>query len=203
MIMSRSVAIFVNGILTFPGNTRDWNYRAVVWTQVKKDGHAQAVEYFCGPIGRAFGQRKRAAKIGELLLAYQGWDITLVGHSNGCDVILTALNSALIYPTIKAVHFVSAACQADFNRNGLNDALENGNIGKVCVYRGGKDWALKVASGIVGRCLGYGVLGLTGALSVAPAVSDRVGEILWPEFGHGDCFQPEHFEQTMKHFFSP
>jgi len=200
--MSKEVTFFVNGILTFPANSRDWNYRAVVWTQVRRDGHAQAVEYFCGPIGRAFGQKKRAAKIAELLLAYQGWEINLVGHSNGCAVILAALDSLLVYPQIKAIHLVSAACEADFNFNGLNEAIENGKVEKVCVYRGAKDLALRIASGSLGKLLGYGVLGLIGPQNVSESAKDKVGVITWSDFGHGTCFEPQHFEKTMRHFFS-
>lgn len=200
--MKKSVIIFVNGILTFPGDTRDWNYRAVVWAHLKTELHAQAVEYFCGPIGRAFGQRKRAAKIVELLQAYADWDIILVGHSNGCAVILKALASTLVYPHIKAIHLVSGACEADFVRNGLNEAIEDGRVGFVGVYCGGKDLALRLASRWLGRALGYGVLGLHGPRNVSPNARDSVGELTWPSFGHSDCWLPEHFDRTMKHFFS-
>lgn len=196
----KSVTIFVNGILTFPGDTRDWNYRAVVWTHLKTESHAQAVEYFCGPIGRAFGQRKRAAKIVELLQAYEGWEITLVGHSNGCAVILAALASTLVYPMIKAIHLVSGACDADFDHNGLNEALEDGRVGSVGVYIGGKDMALRLASHWIGRVLGYGVLGLHGPRNVSDAARPKVGILEWPTFGHSDCWRPEHFDRTMAKF---
>lgn len=202
-ILKKQITIFVNGILTWPGDTRDWNYRAVVWTQLRVEGmRTMAVEYFCGPIGRAFGQRKRAAKITELLNAYAGYEITLVGHSNGCAVILAALSASLVYPNIAAIHFVSGACEADFERNGLNEALEDGRVGKVYIYVGGKDRALKLASRLIGRALGYGVLGLHGPKNVTVAAMEKVGVLKWPSYGHSDCWKPEHFDRTMRHFFT-
>lgn len=200
--LKKQVTIFVNGILTLPGDTRDWNYRAVVWTQLRVDGmRTMAVEYFCGPIGRAFGQKKRAAKITELIQAYAGYEITIVMHSNGAAVGLAALDACLIYPNIVALHFVSAACDADFNRNGLNEAIEDGRVGKVCVYVGGRDLALRLASLRVGRILGYGTLGLHGPKNVSVGAKDSVGVLTVPDFGHSDWWLPEHFDRTMRHFF--
>lgn len=199
--MKKQIVIFINGILTWPGNNRDWNYRAVVWTQINTEFRTVAVEYFCGPIGRAFGQRKRAAKITQLLQAYAGWEITLVGHSNGCAVILAALAASLVYPNIKAIHLVSGACEADFVRNGLNEAIEDGRVGMVGVYVGKKDMALRLASHWLGRMLGYGVLGLHGPRNVSAEAAGSVVVLEWPEFGHSDAWRPEHFDRTMRHFF--
>ena len=196
----KRVIIYVNGILTKPGDLRDWNLRACIWTQINSDFKATPFEYFCDVFGRAFGQTRRAEKLADVIQAYKDFDITLVGHSNGCAVILAALNQMIVYPKINAVHLVSAACEADFVRNGLNEALESGKVGKVFVYRGGKDWALKLASGWLGRLLGYGVLGLHGAQNVTAMARNGLGELIWPDYGHGDCFLPEHFDRTMKHF---
>lgn len=199
--MKRTVIIFVNGIMNFPGDSHGWNYRAVVWTHLSGSPMEPIpVEYFCGPIGRAFGQKKRAQKICELLEAYAGWNIILVGHSNGCAVILKALGMALVYPRIQAIHLVSGACEADFNRNGLNEAVEGGKVGKVCVYVAGKDMALRVASHWMGRLLGYGVLGLHGMQNVPASLLDRIGQITQEDFGHSSWWEAEHFDRSMGHF---
>lgn len=208
--MPRRILIFVNGILTWPGNSRDWNSRAVTWVHsslglchgtrvIDLDCRAEKVEYFCGPIGRALGQRKRAAKVIELLDAYLGWDIILVGHSNGAAVILDALQTAG-WPRIDSLHLVSAACEAHFDANGLNAALLRDRVKKVCVYCGGCDRALHIAHSLIGRFLGYGVLGLHGPMGVDPDVTDRVGTVTWPNFGHSDCWHPANFNRTMAHF---
>ena len=60
--MPQRVTIYVNGILTFPGSSNNWNGRAVTWTHLNRDARAEKVEYFCGPIDRAFGQKERAQK---------------------------------------------------------------------------------------------------------------------------------------------
>lgn len=200
--MKRTVIIFVNGIRVKPGDTRNWNYEACVWVQVSDlDWKCMPFEYHCGIIGRAFGQRERAQCLRAVMADYQaaGYNVILVGHSNGCAVILKALSIG-IYPKIQAIHFVSGACEADFVRNGLNDAIEDGKVGKVCVYVGGKDLALRLASNLVGRLLGYGVLGLHGALNVSKEAEGRVGTITREDFGHSDWFLPGHFDRMMKHF---
>ena len=203
MASPKTVLIFVNGILNFPGDSKNWNYRATVWTHLNTEARANCVEYFCGPIGRAFGQRKRAEKITELLQAYAGWEIIMVMHSNGNAVGLLALASELIYPHIQELHMVSAACDADFDRNGLNEALEDGRIGSVSVYVNGKDRALRLASCWFGRLLGYGVLGLHGPLKMSPLARAKTKIFTappWVDWGHSDCFRPEHFDRTMKNF---
>lgn len=183
-----------------PGASTNWNGRAVTWTHTRTDNWAEKIEYFCSPIGRAFGQDKRAEKLTSTLGYYKGWDIVLVGHSNGAAVILEALRIAG-YPRIEAIHLVSGACEADFWQNGLNAALIANEIGKVFVYVGGKDMAMRYARTWLARWLGYGTLGLHGAINIADVCKDSVGTLTWPDFGHSDCFHDDHFDSTMKHFF--
>ncbi len=225
--MNRTILLCVPGINTFPGDAKNWNLRAGTWVNRAAPAagcRAQSIEYFCGPLGRAFGQQRRALNLCELLTAYAGWEIHLVAHSNGAAVTLLALELAG-WPPVAALHLVSAACGADFWANGLNQALgavrpdtaapqllekvrlrqapparRLGSVGRVLVYSGGKDRALRLASGWLGRALGYGVLGLHGPQNVAPEIADRVGVLNWPEYGHSTCWAAELFDQTMKHF---
>ncbi len=197
--MNPRVHIFVNGILTFPGSSRNWTGRAVTWTHLNTEARAEKVEYFCGPIGRALGQRERAEKFAATLQHYQGWQAIAVGHSNGADVILDGLRLAA-WPRLEELHLVCGACEADFNTNGLNLALLNDRIGKVFVYIGDRDQALRLAHTLPAQLLGYGVLGLHGPRNVRANVRDRVGELHWPDYGHSDCWHDDHFAQTMKHF---
>jgi len=129
------------------------------------------------------------------------WRIICVGHSNGAAVILDGLRRAE-WPRVAALHLVCAACDADFARNGLNFALSFGHVGRVFVYCGEQDWALRCAHTLPGKLLGYGVLGLTGPQHVAPRVQERVGTLWWKQYGHSTCWLPEHFRQTMKHFLT-
>ncbi|MEN8134312.1 MAG: alpha/beta hydrolase [Thermodesulfobacteriota bacterium] len=187
----KTVCIFVNGILTLPGESDNWNGKAVTWTHLNTPFRAEKVEYLVGPISRVLGQKKRARKLIKTLRFYQGWRIILVGHSNGCDVILDALRK-MDWPRIERLHLLSGACEADFDKNGLNEA--GTRIGSICVYVAKRDRALRLADTITGRLLGYGALGKSGPINPALPV-ETVAE---PKFRHSDWFKAEHFKTTMQ-----
>lgn len=190
-----TVCLFVNGILTVPGHADNWTGRAVTWTHLHTPFKAEKIEYYTGPISRFFGDRARAYKLVRTLEFYlaEGWRIILVGHSNGCDVILDAL-TWLAWPRIHAVHLISAACEADFSRNGLNAA--GSRIGHLGVYIADRDWALVLADTLPARLLGYGVLGKNGPRNATVAASpDR---IIHGDFGHGGWFVRPQFNHTMR-----
>lgn len=187
----KTVFILVNGILTFPGESDNWNGKGVTSIHLHTPHRAEKIEYFVGPFSRVLGQKERARKLIKTLSYYQGWDIVLVGHSNGCDVILDALVE-MGWPRIEALHLISGACEADFNKNGLN--ANQGQIGQVYVYVAGKDWALRLADTFTGRLFGYGALGKSG-----PVNAERwVVTVCEPEFGHPTWFDDDHFETTMR-----
>lgn len=195
----RSVLIFVPGILTFPGDGRNWSGRAVSWTHNHSGACAEKVEYFCGPIGRAFGQRERSRKLFHTLDQYRdNWNITLVGHSNGAAVILDCFDYPC--PQIHSLHLVCGACESSFHANGLNDRLQKDDIGQIAVYVAGKDMMLALAHSWAGRFLGYGILGLHGPKHVSPMIADRVRTITWPAFGHSDCWSDDYLDETLENF---
>lgn len=200
--MKKRVYIFVNGIMCRPGDAHGWNGRAVTWIHLNTGDRAEKLEYFCDPIGRAFFQKQRAEKLAELLTKYAGWEIILVGHSNGTDLILKAL-ALLNWPPIKVVHLVSAACEADFTKNGLSQALMLKDIGSVHVWMSGRDSALHLAKCELGRWLGYGTLGIDGPKNVRESVKDLVMPHRWPALDHSDCFKPYNFDTTMRGFCAP
>lgn len=201
--MTKRVSIFVCGILTFPGASRNWTGRAVTWTHRHTDQRAEKIEYFVGPISRAFGQRHRAHKLARTLEFYEGWDINLVGHSNGCDVILDTLREMPWMP-IRSLHLISAACSADSRANGLDELLSGRAVPfsrpsepivqRATVYIAGRDRALLLAGTITGKALGYGTLGRTG-----PVIwMHPVHVVKEPAYGHSDWFTPDNFDSTMK-----
>lgn len=187
--MSSKIYIYVNGILTWPGDARNWNGRAVTWTHTMTDHKAEKIEYYVGPISRAFGQKKRAEKLARTLEFYQGWDIVLVGHSNGCDVILDTLRA---HPEIRVyeLHLISAACETNFGRNGLNARPQL----PVTVWIAQQDRAMKWAALKPARWLGYGIMGKVGAQNVADR--DRV-QVVIENFGHSDWFSEAELPTTM------
>lgn len=203
MITARTVYLFVNGIATWPGDYTNWNKRAVTFTHTETEHRAEAFEYFCTPLTRPFREDQRAKHFARSISDYagKGWNIVCVGHSNGAAVILDGLKK-LGWPRIEALHLVCGACEADFNKNGLNAALGAGWIGRVCVYVAKQDVALRLAHSIPGKLLGYGTLGLHGPVNLAHDVEQLVGEIEWLHYGHSDCWDVWNFRKTMNHFFA-
>ena len=202
MSADKTIYLFVNGVATWPGNYTNWNKRAVTFTNLLTPHKAEAFEYFCTLLTRPFREDQRAKHFARSLKQYaaEKWRIICVGHSNGCDVILDGLRRAG-WPKVAAVHLVCGACTADFNVNGLNIALVRERIGQVFVYCALDDFALKLAHTWPGELLGYGTLGLHGALHVLDSVKNRVGQLWWRGYGHSTCWLPEHFHATMGHFF--
>lgn len=194
------VFILVNGILTNPGDARAWTDRAVTWLHnfAPEPVQAEKFEYFASALTRRFHQQRHAEELAALIRQYAGRKINLVGHSNGCDLILRAL--AITSTEIAAVHLVAAACDEDFDRNGLNEDLACGQVARVHVYTSPDDGVLKWAArpsrllfGWLG--LGYGLLGLVG-----PKFALQTGKVTRhdrPGFGHSSWFTDENFSATF------
>ena len=197
----KTVLIFINGILTNPGDADGWTDRAVTFTNTRtRDGiYGEKFEYATGALTRRFQQDERAAAIARMISFYRRADfqrVIGVGHSNGCDIlarVLTRLNVAL-----DAVHlFAPAAEPVDYER-----ALQMGSVERIFIYGAQTDKALlfaKRSKTLVGWAgLGYGSLGLQGA-EFAAAHPDRVRDCSVNTYGHSDWFARDtHFEPTMK-----
>lgn len=198
--MNRKIFHLVNGILTFPGASDAWNRRGMLWINATTPHKAVDCEYLCGPITRALWNKERAWRLMLQVNEFDNsWQKYLVGHSNGCDVIIDALRLGLMQP-IKHIHLVCAACEADFNKNGLNRLLTSDKVGQVTVYIAGLDRALALAHTLPGRLLGYGTLGLRGPLNVLPSACEKLNVVNWPERGHSTCWEPANFIKTMSDF---
>lgn len=188
----RRVYIYVNGILTMPGDSGNWNGKAVTWTHLHTPHRAEKVEYYVGPLSRIFGQRKRSRKLIKTISYYldDGWDIVLVGHSNGANVILNALkyfSKSAIKNSLREIHLIAPASDNNFEENGLN------RIGvPVTVYLGSQDTALRISSG-PGRLFGYGSLGKDG-----PHRANVSVRVFNEEFSHSEWFNPLQLNQTMR-----
>jgi pimeloyl-ACP methyl ester carboxylesterase len=198
---SPTIYLYVNGIATWPGDATNWNKRAVTFTHLTTPHRAEAFEYFTTPLTRPFKEDQRAKHFDRAVRAYSraGWKIVCVGHSNGAAIILEGLKRAG-WPRVEGVHLVCAACEADFERNGLNAALARAAVGKVFVYVGCRDWALRLAHTIPGKLLGYGTLGLKGAQNVSPHAAGQVRQTWWQNYGHSTCWEPPYFRETMRNF---
>lgn len=198
---TRIVFIFVNGILTFPGRANNWNVRAVTQVQAEYRIYGETVEYFTGPLfSRVVLQTDRTNKLVQKLRSYsdRGWDIHLVVHSNGGNVAVSSLQK-LNWPQIRSLHFISSANDANFEKSGLNWALEEGRIEQIFLYMGGKDWALWLASlSPIQLLFGYGSLGRTGPKMISDTAVKKVTVYYKHTFGHGTWFKSNHFSDLIR-----
>lgn len=202
----RRVFIFINGILTRPGAHDGWTDRAVTWTQTRTPHKAEKWEYATGPLLRRFRQQARARKIATLMAYYErtGFEIVLVGHSNGCDIIARVLELRgaedwLYHREVRAVHLFAPAADGDDFRG----AISFGDVERVHVHCGGRDQALR-AGRWTRRLFGWAGLGY-GSLGIEPDQLHAEPQAYvheYPDYGHSDFFaQGEAFERTMQKLF--
>ena len=185
--MKGTVYILVNGILTFPGQSKNWNERGEDWININvNDSCGVALEYFTGPLlSRVIGQRYRAKRLIEKIIRYTQFDIVLVGHSNGADVIHDALNILQWPKIVSRICLFSAAIDSDMVKNGFDSSLAKGNIKEMRIFVAGNDKALAIG-GSIGKLFGYGKLGLEGPKNLSEEAKLRTIVYTEPDFGHSD-----------------
>lgn len=210
----KTVYIFVNGIRTFPGSSKNWNGRAVTATHNKFADRldtvvAEKVEYFTPALTRGFLQKHRARKLIKVLNYYDGWRTVVVAHSNGADVVLDALRMG--EHRLQRLHLISPAVTWDCKKNGLGALYKDtGTIldtfptdGRLreppCLWIAGKDKALKFGGSFLGRMLGYGALGLKGP---KPGTLPHRSGYVEPNFGHSEWFDQTNFDKTMNRIWT-
>jgi pimeloyl-ACP methyl ester carboxylesterase len=196
--------LFINGILTLSDGRNAWPDRAVTWTESQFAQLAEKYEYFSGALTRRIFQAARVRECAQLLRQYAGHDLIVVGHSNGADIVCRLLQTTPI--EIAEVHLLAPAADADFERNGLNEALLTGRLGRVHLYGSHNDRALQLAQ--VSECLGflglgYGALGRTGPKNVDDRIADRVQQVWRDDFDHSTWFSPAQFAATMNLILDP
>ena len=218
--MKGTVLILVNGILTWPGDAKNWNKRGVTYINTgfyEMGICADLCEYFCGPVGRAVWQRRREEKLADLIEQYlrHDMDISIGAHSNGGDISIGALE-CLGWPRIRSLHLFSAATEADFRHNGLNRAIECRRVKNIYVYVAGCDTWLGLARWPVGELLGYdgqwhwdnlcslqGALGYNGPRNVSIAAAPAVHLHREPKFGHSEWWAGRNFVISMRQMAMP
>lgn len=199
----KTIYLLVCGINTIPSSSENWTGRGVTYIMKNSPHKAEKIEYLCGPIGRAFGQKNRVNKLLKTLEFYDGWNIILIGHSNGCSVITEMIKTHDNWPNITHIHLIAGASEGDFDKNNFNESLKNERIGKISIYICGKDFMLKLARTWIGKFLKYKTLGLHGAYQVDDEIEGKVKtfrNLPWLNYGHSDCWSDENFEETMKLF---
>lgn len=198
--MNKTIYIFVNGILTFPGLSHNWNRRAVTRFMAEFGLMAESLEYLVFAVTRFLFTRYRAEKLAAKIKHYRrcGYKVVLVGHSNGANVIFNALrmfdrDDPNYVDRVESVHLFSPACSCDCDETGINLLIQSKRLGAVYLNRAGSDLALLFA-GWVGWIVGYGSLGRNGFKNCR--VWDRVFDHLEESYGHSSWFGAA-FEKSM------
>ena len=201
----QKVYILIPGIWSNPGDNFAWLDQAEDYIERNfPNSRARQYEYFSPAIFRRIGQQKRAREVASISAKYldDGYDVALVGHSNGSDIICRALSLLNPCAGISEVHLIAGACEEDFRRNGLNVALASERVRRVFVYSSHSDTALsKYASKsrwfrFLG--LGYGLLGLVGPKHALSEFGERITNYREDHLGHCDWLGGEDFVQTMR-----
>lgn len=199
--MEKEVVIFVNGILTFPGSSDNWNRRATTHFHTTYGIFAETLEYLTPALTRFLFAKKRAAKLSKKLHYYQrkGFKIHLVGHSNGANVIFNCLKMDKEIRRIESIQLFSPACPEDASKVGLDKLFADGRLGRFKLYRAGNDLPLK-AAGLLGRIVGYGAMGLRGVENIDHELelAGVVQEHFEPMFGHSNWFKDMEFQFFMR-----
>jgi hypothetical protein len=156
------VWICINGILTRPGDAEGWTDRAVTWLNLHTSGKAEKFEYAAGILTRRLNQCWRAEAIARMASFYivEGYEVSLIAHSNGGDLVERVLG--LLWPAkIVSAHLFAPACDGVALAHAV---IEGEQLGALHLYGSANDGALKLARvsrRLVGWAgLGYGDLGL-------------------------------------------
>jgi predicted alpha/beta hydrolase family esterase len=193
----RNCYIIVPGINTSTKNNFDWFVRLTEDLMRVGSGCPVAIEYryTTGAIFRRLSQGKRAKEIKNLIEKWsENFNVVLIGHSNGCDLIQRALK--ITQAKVKNVHAFAGAAEDNIQKTGFYDALNSGRLEKLFVYHSKTDKALGLAArasrifSFLG--LGYGTLGLHGAVNVPNTLKDKVFNFSFDGYGHGTYFKEEY-----------
>ena len=189
----RTLYYCINGILTFPGSSKNWTTRMNSWVnRHTPDGVvADRFEYFCDIFFRNVKQRERAMEIAAEVAKYRrdGYQrIVLVGHSNGCALIGEALQGC--GQDVDSVHLFAPAAEDGV----FADCIREGQVKRVFIYGSRNDRALRVANALgwlarwvpwTGR---YGSLGLRGR-EFARLFPEVVRDCSNDGYDHGTWFE--------------
>lgn len=194
--------IAVPGLWSLPADKAAWtDHVAVAAPQLRARLRVVKFEYFAGVVLGKLAHWPRVWALARAIRRerHAGRQVIIVAHSNGCRI---AHDAALAAKTFVArIAFVAGANDADFVKNGLNDALALDWIGEVLVFMSRRDGTLALArktAPLLERVgLAYHWLGLTGPENVSPLVADRV-RVFEKRVGHSYWLTGPELETTLR-----
>lgn len=196
------VYIAVNGIANLPESVNGWTDTFIKLCASRRLS-ADKYEYLTTFATRFLFQWWRARQLAKLVEGWvkMGFIPVLVGHSNGCDLLLRVVNKLKLKNV--DLHLIAGACEPDWDQNGLNRLMADGVVRRVTVYMGGRDWVLKELAPRTRRYLqvfglGFKNLGGRGPVNVATSLAGRVMVVTEPHYGHSTWFGTKEFPKLMK-----
>lgn len=192
--------MFVNGInADVEDHVHNWHSRAERWVEKRGLGFADTHNYSMLPAQRWRKQQDVIDALYECLKDRGTYErLVLVGHSNGC-VVLTELLKQHGDILCHHLHLIAGACEASFEKNGLNTGIESGQIGRVTIYHSHADRALKLAWYTRWiPFLGYGSLGWKGPTKMGEQAKLITHVEDCTPMDHSDYFDAQHFDRVME-----
>jgi len=196
--------ILLPGIRTQTGDNNNWAPQMASDINILCDSaKADEFRYFTHALFHKVGIDGRAGFVVDLAHRYwvAGYEPVLVGHSDGCEIIRRAI---LAGPAIfKAAHLFAAACDADFQANGFNDALLKGKVDRLHLYVSKGDGVLDKFARNSRRFfswlgIAYGTLGFDGPQNPSVANVERITVDTRQSFTHGAWFEGANWDQTRR-----
>lgn len=200
--LRKDIIVAVHGILsglTAPAWTSDFAHH--VW----RKGGADVIQrhYVAGPFPafnvwwlNPFIARYLAAELKPF--AEDGANVHFVSHSNGADItIKTIRRLAALGVKVKAAVFIGAAISCDVRRNGVEQFLRDGSLGRAVAYCSREDLALR--SRLTWPYGHLGRLGFRRAGEAYPANAENADRVMtrWSAGGHCGYFTPENAPKTF------
>lgn len=198
---NKLVIFFINGVMSNPGDAFAWTDRATAWTNQNTPWKAEKFEYFSPVMLRFLYQNERVEKLAKAIRPYllQKFNVWLVGHSNGADIICRLLNKENM--SFLGITLVAGATDADCNKNGINKAIIENRLQSANFYCSHADEILKRVGwtkklfGWMG--LGYGNIGFVGPDHILESTAQNIG-ITWKRIGHCAWFAEHNFVDMME-----
>jgi len=188
------------GIMTDAEDNFNWSPSGCDWIEKHLKQPAREIDSEFAPIRtktKLNSKSEEAARVLESLAP--DFRLKVITHSNGGELFSRAVRITPV--RIEEAHLVAAACDADFDKNGFNDALVQDRIGKMKLYCSKIDEALfwarisKFLAGWAGY--GYGSLGRSGPKNVSSYASIHLSTI-WKDYKHSAWWDDENFEDSFE-----
>lgn len=206
---------FINGINLAKNAFFDWHLNAVRWIEGDKcpeNWRAEPFSYQVSAVDRWLHQKQIIAAAGKVLAGHIACrpndPVTVVGHSNGCAVACGMLRENPLLK-IDELHLIASAETSDCDKNGINAAIHQGRVRRLCFYCSHADSALAWAKrtrwlGWLNPAWEYGWMGLDGPnfsktwTVEFPDGTRTMAVVKWFDgYDHSTYFEPSHFENTM------